>query len=147
VSEETSQTTPPEQPQLEATRSEEFENLYANNIIFESTLWDLRLIFGEVDLAAKQIVQHTAINIPWPQAKIATYYMLANLVIQQSLNGNVFLPPFLRPTRPNPSDPVNAPIDKRVVEYLGWIHDQIFGSNPYIPPAVAAYDEPTKTEA
>jgi hypothetical protein len=75
--------------------------------------------------------------------------MLVNLVVQQSLNGNVFIPLSVAPPRPNPSDPANAQFDKRLIEYLGWIHDQIFGSNPYIPPAVAALDdhEPTKTEA
>jgi hypothetical protein len=129
------------EPDLALTRSEEFENLFANNVRFESTLWDLRLMFGQVDLAAKQIVQHTAINIPWPQVKIASYLMLVNLVVQQALNGNVFLPPFVMPPRPNASDPAFAEFDKRLVEYLAWIHDQMFGSDPYIPPAVAAIDE------
>ena len=127
-----------EQPQLEQTRTDEFENLYANNVRFESTLWDLRLIFGQVDLAANQMVQHTAINIPWPQVKIATYFMLVNLVIHQSLNGNILIPGSVLPQRP---DPANAPYDKPTIEYLGWIYDQIFGSDPYIPPAVKAHDE------
>jgi hypothetical protein len=148
VAEETSQTKPPEQPQLEATRSEEFENLWANNVLFESTLWDLRLIFGQVDLAAKQIVQHTAVNIPWPQVKIAAYFMLVNVVIQQSLNGNVFIPGYIVPPRPDPADPANAAYDKQMIKYLGWIHDQFFGSNPYIPEDITASpSEPPRTQA
>jgi transcriptional regulator with XRE-family HTH domain len=94
------------------------------------------------DLADNQIVQHTVINMPWPQAKISTYFMLANLVIHQALNGNIFVPDHVMPPRPDPNDPNNAHIGKRTVEYLGWIHDQIFGSSPYIPPTVTAGDDP-----
>jgi hypothetical protein len=140
VAEEPEQTKKAE-PDLELTRTEEFESLFANSVRFESTLWDLKLMFGHVDLAAKQIVQHTAINIPWPQVKIATYFMLVNLVVHQSLNGNVFIPDFVMPPRPSSSNPAFAQMDKRVIEYLAWVHDQIFGPDPYIPPAVAAVEE------
>ena len=127
-----------EQPDLELIRTEDFENLYANNVRFESTLWDLRLILGQVDLAAKQLTQHTAVNIPWPQVKIAAYYMLINLVIQQALNGNVFIPNNVMPHRPDPSDASASLYPSGTVEYLGWIHDQIFGSDQYVPPVVKA---------
>ena len=142
MAEETEQAKTPEQPKLENARDESFENFYANNIQFESTLWDLRMFFGQVDLATQKIVQHTAMNIPWPQAKIAAYYMVVNLVINQAMNGIVFLPEFVIPPRPKPSDPAAQQFGPRTIEYLGWIHDQVFGPNPYIPPAVAAYDTP-----
>jgi hypothetical protein len=119
-------------------RSEEFENLFANNVQYESTLWDLRMLFAQVELQTKQIVQHTGINIPWPQVKIAAYFMLANLLIHQNLNGSVFVPSSIAPPRPTPSDPKFDLIGpKPLVAYIGWVHDQIFGSNPYIAPEVA----------
>jgi hypothetical protein len=64
--------------------------------------------------------------------------MLVNLVIQQSLNGNVFIPKNVTPPRPNPSDGAASAYPKGTVEYLGWIHDQIFGSDQYVPPVVKA---------
>jgi len=86
--------------------------------------------------------------LPWPQAKLAAYYMLVNVTIQQANHGLIFIPPAVLPKRPDPSDSgVEGPGQKRLVEYLGWIYDQFFGSNPYVPPEVAKHDaapEPDK---
>lgn len=128
---------------LDYKRSEEFESLYANNTQFESTLWDLKLIFGQVDLAQGAIDQHTAIAMPWPQVQIAAYYLLINLNIHQANNGKIFIPPGVLPPRPDPEDPsVEGQNGKKLVEYLAWIHDQFFSATPYIPPQVAKYDAP-----
>ncbi|HTS51011.1 MAG TPA: hypothetical protein VMH05_23860 [Bryobacteraceae bacterium] len=135
-----------EQPRLENARSEEFEDFYANNVQFEATLWDLRLLFGQTDLAAQKVNQHTGMSLPWPQAKLTAYFMIVNVIAHQATNGNIIIPDFVVPVRPNPSDPALEPMQKKTVEYLGWIYDQFFGTEPYIPPAVAAYDEPAKTE-
>jgi len=143
---ETDKAKPPvEQPDLKPTRSEEFEELWANNVLFESTLWNLRMIFGQVDLSGNQVLQHTAINMPWPQVKIAAYFIVANLMVQQALNGQIFLPAYVVPPRPEAGSPGFGSYDRRLVEYLGWIHDQFFGSSPYIPPEVAAYDPPPQS--
>jgi hypothetical protein len=146
VGEQNEQAKKPDQPKLETVRSEEFENLYSNNVQFEATLWDLRLFLGQVDLGDQKIVQHTAVNLPWPQAKIAAYFMLVNVVIHQALNGPTVIPQSVIPPRPDPSDPANAQFNKGTLEYLGWIHDQFFGTDPYVPPAVAACDQPTETQ-
>jgi hypothetical protein len=131
----------PDARPLEYTRDEDFVSLYANNTQFESTLWDLKLTFGQVDLANSKIEQHTSMVLPWPQAKLAAYYMLVNVTIHQANNGLIYIPPAVLPKRPDPSDPtIEGPHGKRLVEYLGWIHDQFFGSNPYVPPEVAKYD-------
>ena len=132
----------PDDKSLEFKRTEEFESLYANNTQFESTLWDLKLTFGQVDLAQSAIEQHTSMALPWPHAKLAAYYMLVNVTIHQANNGLIFIPPSVIPKRPDPSDPtIEGPNGKKLVEYLGWIHDQFFGSNPYVPPEVAKYDD------
>ena len=125
---------------LEFKRDEEFTSLYANNTQFESTLWDLKMLFGQVDLAKSAIEQHTAMALPWPHAKIAAYYMIVNVILHQSNNGNIFIPPNIVPKRPDVNDP-EIPDDngRQVVAYLAWVHDQIFGATPYIPPEVAAF--------
>ncbi|HTB12832.1 MAG TPA: hypothetical protein VK752_14725 [Bryobacteraceae bacterium] len=130
----------PEDKPLDFKRDEDFTSLYSNNVQFESTLWDLKLLFGQVDLAKSVIEQHTAMAVPWPYAKIAAYYMMVNVILHQSNNGNIFIPPNVMPTRPNPDDPT-IPDDngRQVVAYLGWVHDQVFGTDPYIPPEVAKF--------
>jgi hypothetical protein len=67
--------------------------------------------------------------------------MLVNVTIQQANNGLIFIPPSVLPKRPDPSDPsLEDPHGKKLVEYLGWIYDQFFGNNRYVPPEVAKYD-------
>ena len=133
----------PEDKPLEFKRDEDFTSLYANNTQFESTIWDLKLTFGQVDLANSAIEQHTAMALPWPQAKLAAYYMLVNVTIHQANNGLIFIPPLTLPKRPDPSDPTIEGLNgKKLVEYLAWIYDQFFGSKPYVPAEVAKYDDP-----
>lgn len=64
-------------PQQLVERSNDFTDRYANNINFESTAWDLRLTFGHIDQATNQLVvkQDFAVTIPWPQAKLALFYL------------------------------------------------------------------------
>ena len=64
-------------------RGEDFESLYANNVQFESSIWDVKLIFGQFEQAKSEIEQHTAITLPWSQAKLAAYYFMVNLVLHQ----------------------------------------------------------------
>lgn len=132
----------PDEKPLEFKRDEDFTSLYANNTQYESTLWDLKLIFGQVDLSKSAIEQHTAMALPWPHAKLVAYYMLINVAVHQAQNGTIVIPPSVLPPRPNPLDPSVEPVGKRVVEYLAWIYDQFFGDNPYIPPEVAKCDNP-----
>src|SRR5260370_37696097 len=122
---------------LEFNPDEEFASLYANNTQFESTIWDLKLIFGQVDLAKSAIEQHTAVALPWPHAKIAAYYLLVNVIIHQANNGPILLPSAALPTPPDltliPEGDVKA---KNVAKYIRWVHEQLYGSNPYIPPGM-----------
>ena len=91
---------------LESKRDEEFASLYVNNTQFESTLWDLKITFGQVDLAKSAIEQHTAIALPWPHAKIAAYFLLINIIFHEAGNGRIFLPGSVVPKRPDAEDPV-----------------------------------------
>jgi len=71
-------------------RSDEFEDLYANNVLFESTAWDLRMIFGQLKTGSSgepKIEQHTSITIPWPVAKIACIYLALNIIGFEEING------------------------------------------------------------
>jgi hypothetical protein len=64
-------------PTLQFKRTENFSSTYANSIIFDSTAWDLRMIFGQLDQEAGVAVakQHLAVTIPWPQAKLMLFWL------------------------------------------------------------------------
>jgi hypothetical protein len=130
------------QERADFTRDEDFTSLYANNVRYESSAWDVKIIFGQLDQsggAGKTIVeQHTAVTVTWPNAKIMAYFLLANCLIQQSQTGPIQIPLAVIPPRPEPSDEAWATSDKNMVNYLRWIHDQFFGQNPYTPPGVDA---------
>ncbi|MGA2327762.1 MAG: hypothetical protein ABSH05_15880 [Bryobacteraceae bacterium] len=128
----------PEEDKIKLQRAEDFEALYANNIQFETSVWDLKLIFGQLDQGKSCVEQHTAITLPWVHAKIAAYYFLLNLVFQQAIEGPINVPARVVPPRPDPSAPDVEVAAKPTLEYLAWLHDQFFGSNPYVPPNVAA---------
>jgi hypothetical protein len=64
-------------PQQVVERAPDFTTSYANHIYFESTAWDMKLTFGHVDQATGTIViKHDfAVTIPWPQAKLALFWL------------------------------------------------------------------------
>ena len=130
-------------------REEEFESLYANNVQFEASVWDLKMIFGQLDQSTGSTVveQHTAVTMAWPEAKIMAYFLLVNMTGYQSRNGPIQLPIAVIPTRPDPSDPSLNADGKKLAEYLAWVHDQFFSDHPYIPPGLTGgMDVPKPTE-
>jgi hypothetical protein len=58
-------------------RTSDFINTYANSVMFESSAWDLRLLFGQLDQVsgAGIIKQHLGVTIPWPQAKLMLFWL------------------------------------------------------------------------
>lgn len=119
---------------LETKRAEEFISLYANNAQFEASVWDLKILFGQLDQALSVVDQHTAITMAWPHAKVAAYYMVVNLIIHQARNGHVDLPPSVVPPRPDPLDPALDEPFRKTAKYLAWVHDQFFSDTPFVPP-------------
>jgi len=79
-----SEQTPASQSQFE--RDEDFLPVYANNVLFEPSVWDLKMIFGQLDQSEGKAVveQHTAVTIPWAQAKVLSYYLQVNLTAYAS---------------------------------------------------------------
>src|SRR5689334_3796431 len=77
--------------QIEFKRSEDFVELYANNVKFESSVWDLKLVFGELDqsLGPNVVVQHTAITIPWPQIKLLLFGLNISLTEHEGRAGRI----------------------------------------------------------
>jgi hypothetical protein len=88
-------------------RDENFESLYANNVNIDATVWDLKLVFGQFNSATRAtaqpgIEQHTAITIPWLQAKLLAYYLQLHVAIHEVENGKIAVPDALIPPPPTP---------------------------------------------
>jgi hypothetical protein len=96
-------------PQITFMRDEEdFISTYANHVLFQASVWDLKLVFGQLDQPQEHhpvIEQHTAITMPWMQVKLMAYYLLLNLLMYESENGDIKIPPRLLPPEPPPLDP------------------------------------------
>lgn len=91
-------------PLLEFVRDpEDFAALYANNVQAESSVWDLKVIFGILDQSSQppKVVQHTSINLPWAQIKLLSFYLRVNLAIHEAQNGKVLTPPSIMPPDPD----------------------------------------------
>lgn len=79
---------------IEYKRDEDFFSGYANNVHVESTVWDVKLTFGQTDtfLGPNVVVQHTAITIPWSYAKMLVYLVQTHLAHRESEDGHVPVP-------------------------------------------------------
>ena len=78
-------------PTLNFQRTDDFISLYANNIQFEQTAFDLKLIFGELNQAGGKVLidQHSSVTIPWGQAKLLLYYLQLNIAGYELENGKI----------------------------------------------------------
>jgi|HubBroStandDraft_5_1064220.scaffolds.fasta_scaffold334949_1 hypothetical protein len=89
----------PKPPSATFERIKEFMEAYSNNVRFESTVVDLRIIFGQSDLqtGSEVVKQHTSITVPWPMAKLMIYYLAINVIGQETQNGTIQIPPIQVP--------------------------------------------------
>ena len=87
---------PDETPKTEnpPVRVPGFVERYANNVQFESSAWDLKMIFGTFDSTsdAPGLKQHTSINVTWQQAKVIAYFVYVNIMFQEITNGLIAVP-------------------------------------------------------
>ncbi|MGH9345483.1 MAG: DUF3467 domain-containing protein [Terriglobia bacterium] len=122
-------------PPLKVVRDEDFASLYANNIQFELSAWDFRLLFGELDQidGAAIIRQHTAMTIPWSSVKLLIYFLQANLSIYEAANGFVRIPHDVIPPPPTnlytPEQLENNPRARATVEFIAKIHEILMKSS------------------
>jgi len=90
---------------------------YANNVAYESTVWDLKLIFGEYSDQDKAVDWRTSITIPWAQAKLMQYLQI-NIEAYESQHGKVSIPAAMLPPEPLPVVDPNDPSQKAIHEIV-----------------------------
>jgi hypothetical protein len=74
--------------------------VYSNNVRFEMTAWDLRLMFGQLMPMSEGrglVDWHTDVTIPWAQAKLMHLYLAVNLTIYERENGKITVPTAVLP--------------------------------------------------
>lgn len=129
---------PTSPPKIDFRREEDFTSLYANNAYFESTSWDLKITFGQVDISAGDnvVAQHTAITMPWPYVKIFAYLLQTHLAAREAEDGrlvvprNMILPP---PELPKDvADKLKHP--KEGVAAMQKLWDDFVAANPEVKP-------------
>jgi hypothetical protein len=114
------------QQQSKNQRADDFVSVYANNVFFEQSVWDLKIIFGELDQSTGVIEQHTAVTVPWTLAKIALYYLATQIAGHEIINGKIALPDIIMPVAPPPisDEQKEDPKLVKVYEAFTRIHDQ-----------------------
>ena len=75
---------------------------YANDVYFNTTFWDMTLVFGQMAPLTREpqphaVEYHTAITVPWQQAKLMAYYLFAIVIAHEAANGRIGIPPQLIP--------------------------------------------------
>ena len=118
-------------PELKIEKDEDLLEVYANNVFFESSVWDIKMLFGTLDQSKDQqisIHQHTAISIPWLQAKVMAYFLHLNIAIHEHNNGEMPMPKRVIPPPPTPPSGTSAndPVAIEAYEAYLKIHKQHF---------------------
>lgn len=75
--------------------------VYANNVRFEMTAWDLRLLFGQLMPNSEgkgQVDWHTDVTLPWAQAKLMHLYLGMNVIVYERENGKIMIPAAVLPS-------------------------------------------------
>ena len=76
--------------------------VYANNVRFEMTAWDLRILFGQLMPNSEgkgQVDWHTDVTLPWAQAKLMHLYLGMNLTLYERENGQITIDCHGKPMR------------------------------------------------
>ena len=95
-------------------------SVYANSTLIELSVWDLKLIFGQLfksEMGKFDVDWHTEVTMPWPQVKLLSYYLQANLAVYEAQNGTIKLPQSLHPV-PFVSDQETTPDDNLLNEKI-----------------------------
>jgi hypothetical protein len=117
---------PTSKPAVE--RSTDFPTYYSNNIVYESTAWDIKLTFGHIEQATAPVLTRNdcSVTIPWPLAKLLLFWIRLHVESAEvEIAGKIpirkdLLPPELPDRLPEEleADPANAKRFREIYERL-----------------------------
>lgn len=114
---------------LEFKHHENYENWYTNNVQYQQSEWDLKLVFGQLDWSTDHYVveQHTAITMAWLQARLMLYYLSIQVGVYEMSHGKIPIPAGAMPPEPIPPTEEQAkdPASNQIYEYLRKAREQL----------------------
>lgn len=120
-----------EQPNIRDGLTEDFTAVYANQCHFELSVWDLKMIFGQLDQTDRKMAidWHTAVTVPWQVAKILSYLLRLNIAVYESNNGPIRIPEGSLPPGPvPPTGDQDTEQNRAFYEFMRKIHNQLAGN-------------------
>jgi hypothetical protein len=113
---------PQEVKSLDIRRHENYENWYSNNVQYQQSEWDLKLVFGQLDWSDDHYVveQHTAITMAWLQAKLMHYFLSVQLGAYEMSHGKIPIPAGAMPPEPQPptEEQAKEPFVNEMYQYM-----------------------------
>jgi hypothetical protein len=114
-------------------RDPNFVSLYANNVVVESTAFDMKLVFGVIDLRNPldpAVDQQAGVNLSWPEVKLLLYWMKVHLAAHEGENGKVKLPASVLPGEipPNPPPPFDNAKGREAFELMRRMRAEFIAS-------------------
>ena len=115
-------------------KSGDFVERYANNVRFESSFWDLKILYGVLDQPSPDetnYLVHTAMHLPWTQAKLVAYYLYMNVLFHEAQSVEIRIPNGLMPSPLEvPENLKDDPKARDVFERLERVRRDLFGVKP-----------------
>ena len=126
----------PTPPTPEIRRSKDFLTLYANQAIFETSAWDLKIILGILDQRFGKIAvdQVAEIMIPWPLAKVMLYWLELQVTGYELENGKIQVSASaIPPAWIIPENLKDNPVVQKFHEYAVKLRQEFIDSLPPKP--------------
>ena len=116
-------------PPNRLTPGENFSEDYANNFQFESTVWDFKIVFGQLEqMFGAGIDWHTSITMPWGTAKLLSHFLHAQILAFELSNGVIKIPPAAMPPEPvPPTGADDTPTNRRFYSLAMQMHRRLLG--------------------
>ena len=112
-----------------ARGSDELRTGYANNVFIEESVWDLKILFGQLEqhTGRAEVRWHSAMTLPWSQAKILSYLLDAFIATYETTNGEIHVPEAVRPPRPpDPPADLDDGANSKWIEAAQAAYDRVF---------------------
>jgi hypothetical protein len=79
--------------------ADDYFEVYANQVLYEASAWDLKIIFGALDQSTgtAKMKKTLAVNIPWAQIKLALFSLRLQLAVEEMEDGKIQIRPSLLP--------------------------------------------------
>ena len=119
----------PDESVTHPDRTRDFVERYANNVRFESTFWDLKILLGVYDQSVPRpnFFVHTAMHLPWAQAKLVAYYLYMNTLFHEASSGEIPIPAGMIPDKLQlPETMKDDPKAQALVERLERLRNDLF---------------------